>query len=92
MACACKTAKIINSKYGSKNGTPNKKGVMYYLKMIGDIFLSRIFMSCLLVLICIVLFPFLVLTLFFTQLINGKSKVWMPEKMIKNFKKYRGDE
>lgn len=92
MACACKTAKIINSKYGSKNGKVQKKGVMYFLNILKDILIGRIGMACLLALICICLFPFLIITLFMTQLINGKSRILMPRKMIKNLKKIRGDE
>lgn len=92
MACACKTGKVLNSKYGSKNGESNKRGVSFYMKMLGEILFGRVFMSLFLVFVCICLFPFVIVSLFFSQLFGGKSRIFMPKKMIKNLKKIRGDE
>lgn len=92
MACACKTGKILNSKYGSKNGTIDKKGLSFFIKMINDVLFGRIFMSLFLVFVCICLFPFVIVSLFISQLFGGKSRIFVPKKMIKTLKKIRDDE
>ena len=86
MACNCKTAKRKNGKIKLEHNI-TKKGTKYYLSLIGDIILGRVFMPLFLGVICLILFPIATVILMATQILTGEAKMLLPKHTIKKLKK-----
>lgn len=87
MACACKTAKVLEKKFGSSNGKHGKKGFWYYIKfLLSEVILKRLLGAVVLAFICLIIMPFMLVFLIISQLINGQAHMFIPEKFARNIK------
>lgn len=86
MACACKQQKKLENQNKMINGNHERKGSWYFIKTIFfDILVKRVLSSLFLVIACLVIMPYILLSLVYTQIVEGSARMIMPQKFLDNF-------
>ena len=82
MGCNCKTIQKVGEKFQLEDNKREKRNGWYYIKaIVEEIVLNRVINTFFLALVCIIVMPILFIVIIFSQIIFGRAKFFMPNKI-----------